>query len=166
MSRRAEAMRIFRCRMIPITLLLALGACYVPAPADPVSIPPGEDITIRLSPEGRARLSETSTRGGDEVTGQLVSVTGDSLTIAARLGGPSYAGATALSTLRQTLSFARADIERVTIGELHRGRTLALVGAALAVGAVLLISLLNPSGDPPGTSIPPPPPPSPIGPGR
>ena len=157
-------MRIFRSRGIPIALLIALGACYVPAPADPLGVPPGETITIRLSPDGRARLNETSTRGGDEVTGQLVSVTADSLTIAARLGGPAYAGATTMSTLRQTLRFARADIERVTVGELHRGRTIALVGAALALGVVVLIGLLNPSGSPPGSSVPPPPPPSPLGP--
>jgi hypothetical protein len=152
-------------RTILIPLLAIVGGCYVSVPTDPVSIPPGGDLTISLSPEGMARLNQTSTRGGDAVTGQLVSVTGDSLTIAARLGGPAYAGAAGLSGLRQTLSFARADIERVTVGELHRGRTAAVVAAIVAVGTFAILTIFNPSGDPPGTTTPPPPPPSPLRPG-
>lgn len=151
-----------RCeQLIRLSLLAgccAFGSCYVPSPADPATIPPGERLRVVLSSEGRERLNGVSTQQADELRGELVTLTRDSLTIATRMPGPSYANS--FSDLRQTLTFGRADIREVTVPRLHRGRTAIVAGAALAAAAFLVLELLDfgdgaaglPEGPPPGPS--------------
>lgn len=120
--------------------LLSLG-CYVPKPADLGSIAPGEEFRIVLSDEGRERLSELSTEAGGELSGQLLNLTGDSLTITTRLRGPAYAPG--FGNLRQAMSFARSDIDQVTVPQLDRVRTSVIVAGALVVAVTVVAALLD-----------------------
>ena len=151
--------------MISAFLVGTLAGCHVQRPVSPLGVQPGEELTVVLSEEGRDRLSATSTRGGDEVTGRLVSVTSDSLSIAARLDALAAGGMVSRPGLRQTLTFSLDDIERVTTPELNRGRTVAVVGALVAVTTWLVIELFNVGDGGPGPVTPPPPPPAPLRPG-
>ena len=85
-----------------------------------------------------------------ELSGQLLRLTQDSLTITTRLGGPTNAGS-AFGNLRQALTFARADIERITVPRLDRGRTAVIVGGAVVVVVVLGVGFLDVGGN---TDIP------------
>lgn len=154
----------FLRRRTPLLLLpLVVLGCYVPELADPTSLPPGESLRLVLTPEGSARLDEITPMGGREVAGQLVSATGDSLTLTARLTGPSRVGGPS-STLRQTLTFSRMDIQQATVPRLHVGRTAAVVGGALVIAGLLIADVFDFRGNsPPGD--PGPPTPTPFRPG-
>ena len=143
-----------------ILVSLVLAGCYVPEPASPAAIAPGERLRVVLSAQGRERVSELSAQQADEVMGRLVRLTEDSLTITTRLRGPMYASSP--SGLRQALTIGLRDIQQVTVPQLHRGRTALVVGAVLAAAIVLALDILDFGGD--GSSPPngPPPPPSPL----
>ena len=123
------------CQALILLPLVVLG-CYVPAPADPATIAPGEDLQIVLSDQGLEHLSEISAQVQRELSGQLLRLTADSLTLTTRLGGATNAGS-AFGNLRQALTFARADVERVTVPRLDRGRTAVIAAGAAAVVVVL-----------------------------
>ena len=131
-------MRISRSWQALILLPLVLPGCYVPAPADPASLAPGDDLRIVLSDEGTQHLADISTEVQAEVVGQLRLLTQDSLSIATRLAGPVSAGS-AFGSLRQILTFARADIVQVTVPELNGTRT-GFVVAGIAVASVVLLA--------------------------
>lgn len=147
--------------LILVALLAPLlGACYVPAPADPAAMSRGEELRLVLSERGMEHLGRVSPRVTREVTGRLTELTQDSLTIATRLSGPTHAGAS-LRSIRQNLTFARADIEEVTVHHLHRGRTALIVGAGIVALSILLADVLEFGGGG-GDDSPDPPPPSPV----
>ena len=130
-----------------LLLPLVLLGCYMPAPADPATIAPGEDLQIVLSDQGRERLSEISAQVQGELSGQLLRLTEDSLTITTRLRGPINTGP-AFGSLRQTLTFARADIQQITVPRLDRGRTSMIVTGAVVVIGVLGASFFDIVGNP------------------
>lgn len=139
-------------KKVSVLLPLIVMGCYVPEFADPMALPPGERVRLVLTPEGRGRLDEITPIGTGEVAGQLVRAEGDSLTLTARITLPSsIAGAP--STLRQTLTFARMDIQHATVPRLHVGRTAAVVGGAVVLAGLLIADVFDfrgnsPSGDP------------------
>lgn len=137
-----------------VLLPLVMLGCYVPELADPTALAPGESLRLVLTPQGRARLDEITPIGDREVAGQLVRATGDSVTVTARLGTPSNIGGVP-STLRQTLTFARGDIQEATVPRLHVGRTAAVVGGALVVAGLLIADVFDFRGNSPGDPGPP-----------
>lgn len=153
-------MTVARFHKALILLAPLLWACYVPAPADPATMGRGEDLRVVLSDRGMEHLGAISPRVSREVTGQLTELTDDSLTLATRLRDPAYAGGS-LQTIRQNLTFARSDIQEVTVSQLHRARTALVVGAGIVAVSVLLADLLEFGGGG-GDGPAPPPGPSPI----
>lgn len=148
---------VFAKTLFIILLAVGMSGCYVPELADPTALAPGERLRLVLTPEGRARLDEITPIGGREVAGQLVRATGDSLTLTARLSAPSGVAA-APATLRQTLTFARMDIQQATVPRLHVGRTAAVVGGALVIAGLLIADVFDFRGNsPPGNPGPQPP---------
>ena len=152
-------------------IAVASSGCYLPEPVDPTSLAAGENLRVLLTADGLDRLREITPNDTREVTGRLVDVTPDSLTLTARLSVPlsasrapaSVAGAS--GDLRQTLSFARADIQQVAISKLHKGRTAAVVGSALVVVGILIAEIFDFGGSTtPGGPGPGPPAPAPNGP--
>ena len=152
-------MRIPPLWRAPILFPLVLLGCYVPAPADPATIAPGEDLQIVLSDQGRVHLSEISAMAQGELSGQLLRLTQDSLTITTRLGGPTTAGS-AFGNLRQALTFSRANIQQITVPQLDRGRTSLIVAGAVVVIGVLgagffdIVSNTDNPGDAPDPTAP------------
>lgn len=142
--------------LLPVVML----GCYVPELADPTALAPGESLRLVLTPEGQARLDEITPIGGREVAGQLVRATADSLTLTARLAASSSVTG-ASSTLRQTLTFARVDIQQTTVPRLHRGRTGAVIGGALVIAGLLIADVFDFRGNSP-PSGPGPPSPTPF----
>lgn len=123
----------------PILLLLVLGlqGCYSAVRVDPSAVQPGENLSLHLDDEGVDRLARLSAREGEEIAGQLQSLTSDSITISALLRQPSATGMDA-GRLRQALTFSLADVREVTVPQLNKGRTAGIViGAAVLVGYVL-----------------------------
>jgi hypothetical protein len=155
LSRKVRPLRSWKA--VVLLLPLVMLGCFVPELADPTSLARGEDITLVLTPEGQARLGEITPVGGREVAGQLVDATADSLTLTARLSPPSSVPG-APSTLRQTMTFARLDIQQVTVPQLHMGRTAAVVGGALVIAGLLIADVFDFRGNsPPGDPGPQPP---------
>ena len=154
-----------------VLITVASLGCYMPEPVNPASLDQGENLRVLLTPDGLDRLREITPHDTREVTGRLVDLTPDSLTLTARLTVPRSASrapasvAGAPDDLRQTLSFARADIQQVAISKLHKGRTAAVVGSALVVVGVLIAEIFDFGGSTtPGGPGPGPPAPAPIGP--
>jgi hypothetical protein len=151
-------MRNFRPALPLILLSLVSVGCYVPEPASLASIEPGADFRIVLNEEGRERLNEVSADTRGEVRGQLLSLTEDSLTLTTRLRGPERTPT--FSTLRQPLTFSRANIEQVTVPRLDGLRTGAVALGVAVVGVTVIRALLdfvgsndNPT-DPPDPTAP------------
>lgn len=148
--------RVVQWGIVPLLLPLVMLGCFMPQPADPTSLPPGESLRLRLTPAGQARLADMMPGGGREVTGQLVLATGDSLTLTTPLSASTSGGGA--SSLRQTLTFARVDIQEVTVPQLHIGRTAAVIGGAVVIAGILIADVLDFGGSsPPGDSGPAPP---------
>lgn len=129
-----------------IGLALLAGGCYVPAPADPVSLAPQTDLRVLLSPRGREGLNGVSVDDRGELRGRLLTLTDDSLTLASRLPVTAVAGM-ARSDIRQAVTVARADVLQVSVPRLDRSRTGLLVGATLALLAVFVTDLFDIRGD-------------------
>ena len=126
-------MRLNRSSLIAaFLLLLGLPGCYSAVRVEPSSIEPGGDFSLYLTEQGVRHLEELSTRTGDELTGQLQSLTADSITISTRLTEPSARGIED-ARIRQSLTFALDDVRDVTVPELNKGRTAAIVVAAAVV---------------------------------
>lgn len=156
MSSRKE---LARAGKLPILLLLTGIGCYMPRSADPTTIGQGERLRIVLTSDGRARLAEFSDQTGAEVIGDLLRVTSDSLTISTALSAGATAGMPSRN-LRQTLSFGRAEIQQVTVPQIHVGRTAAAVGSALFIAGLLILDVFDfggstSEGEPGGSSEPP-----------
>lgn len=145
-------------RSVGIPMILAAFAalssgCYLPAPADPTTVAQGERLRVVLTEHGMEHVRSMAPQVEREVRGRLMRLTADSMTIATELAttgvlGPSLGG------IRQPLTFARADITEVTVPRLGRGRTLLLVGAAVAGATYLATELLDLGGA--GGGLPPP----------
>ena len=130
-----------------IALALLATGCYVPAPADPGSLAPNDELRVLLTPRGREGLNGAATvddRG--EIRGRLLRLTDDSLSIASRLRVPPGAGVVR-NDLREAITVARDDVLQVSVPRLDRGRTGLLVGASLALLAVFVTDLFDIRGD-------------------
>ena len=147
-------MRIFRSRHALMLVPLVLQGCYVPRPAELVSIAPGEEVNIVLSDTGLEHLRDISAGTSSEVNGRMQTLTADSLTIATRLRGPAYAGP-AFGNLRQVFTFALSDIDQVTVPELNRGRTAFVMTGALVIAVTVIANLLDFIGGNPEFDDPP-----------
>lgn len=133
-------------RQYVLVLLLPLvSGCYVSRPATLATLAPGEDFRIVLSDAGVEHVTRTSVETSREMSGQLLSLTPDSVTFTTRLRGPAYAGQ-ALGNMRQAFTIATADIDQVTVPELHRARTGLVVAAAVAVGVTVIAAILEFTG--------------------
>jgi len=136
-----------------ILAALALTGCYLSAPADPSTVPQGERLRVVLTEQGMERLRSMAPQVEREVSGRLMRLTADSMTIATEIGTSTALGP-ALGGIRQPLTFARAEITEVTVPRLGRGRTFLLVGVAVAGAAYLATELLDLGGA--GGGLPPP----------
>lgn len=143
-------------RLSMVLLASALGACYVPVPADITTIDRGADVRVLVSPSDRPGDGGRAQVGVTEFRGEFMRLTTDSLTIATELSMPSYFSTT-VEDLRQPVTLPRSGIVQVTVPALHRGRTFALVGGAAVVAVVMIADLFNIRGE--GGSRPPTPPP-------
>lgn len=149
-------MRISAFRRILVVLVPALAGCYVPVPARITAIGPGESLRVVVSPGGGNEDPGQTPAGLTELRGEFLRLTTDSLTIATQLRVQSYVG-NPMDNLRQPVTLPRADIVQVTVPRLHRARTFAVVGSALALAAVVFSDLFGIRGD--GGGAPPSPPP-------
>lgn len=130
-----------------VALALLSSGCYVPAPADPGSLAPNEELRVLLTPRGREGLNGATTvddRG--EIRGRLLRLTDDSLSIASRLRIPHTAGVVRRD-LRRAITVARQDVLQVSVARLDRGRTGLLVGASLVLLGVVVADLFDIRGD-------------------
>jgi hypothetical protein len=113
-------------RLFLVLLVPALGACYVPVPADITAIDRGADVRVLVTPDERD--GDRPQVGVTEFRGEFLRLTTDSLTIATKLSVPTYFSTT-VEDLRQPVTLPRSGIVQVTVPRLHRGRTLAWSGA-------------------------------------
>lgn len=141
-------------RIALLLLLLGLPGCYSAVRVDPSNIQPGSDFSLYLTEQGVQHLEEISTRDGDELTGQLQSLTADSITISTRLTEPSARGIED-GRLRQALTFSLDDVRDATVPELNKGRTAAIVVAAAVVVGLALKGILSFGGTDTTTPSPP-----------
>jgi hypothetical protein len=121
---------------------------------EPTSLQPGGDFSLYLTEQGVQHLETISTRSGDELTGQLQGLTEDSITISTRLREPSARGIED-GRLRQALTFSLDDVRDVTVPQLNKGRTAAIVVAAAVVVGFALKGILNFGGTDTTTPTPP-----------
>lgn len=141
--------------------LLPLGShgCYSAVRVDPSAVRPGEDLSLHLTDEGIEHLGRFSNRVGDEVAGELRSLTPDSISVWMRLRQPSTS-VRETERLRQAITFSVGQVREVTVPELNKGRTAGLVLAAVVLVGYVLGDVLDfGSAD---TRTPDPPEPSPF----
>lgn len=135
--------------LAPIVVVLLLGGCYVSATTPIETVGPDETVRVVLTDGGMERLRERSARIVREVEGRLVSVDQDSVTIERRIGQLLLQGSQA-QEVRERLTVARTEIERVQTPQFHWERT-ALTAAGVAVVAGYLFSqMLGGTGGDPG----------------
>jgi hypothetical protein len=134
-------------------------ACYRYVPTPVASIPPNEEVHVRLTPMGGARLSEILGSQPDELEG-YVAPRGDSLSVSVVVAR-AYRGVT-FDSSRQAFVLAPSEVVDVRRRQFSRKRTtLAVVGTAVGfaalIGTIVAIADPNPSPEEP---LPPPPPPN------
>ena len=128
-------------------LSLALGCavvsgCYTYRPVERSAVTAGQEIQVRMTPEGAERVTRLlgedlafETFGGRVEDG----ASPDSLYLS--LSAARLAGGTTRNGLRVLVPIPAREIQELGIQRLNRGRTLALVGGSAAIAAVLLKTL-------------------------
>ena len=137
----------------------ASAGCYRYVPVRPADVPPTEEVHVRLTPDGTARMAQILGRQPDELEG-LVAPRGDSLAVSVVVAR-AYRGVT-FDSSRQALVLGRDEVADVRRRQFSRSRTTlaavaTVVGFAALVGTIVAIADPNPSAEEP---LPPPPPPS------
>jgi len=134
-------------------------ACYRYVATPLASVPPTEEVRVRLTPEGAARLAPIIGAETSDLEGE-VAPRGDSLAVSVVVGR-TYRGMT-FDSSRQAFVLGPREVADVQRRQFSRSRTtLATVGVVLGfaalVGTIVAIADPNPSAEEP---LPPPPPPS------
>lgn len=134
-------------------------ACYRYVPTPVASVPPNEEVHVRLTPMGGARLADVLGAQPDELEG-YVTPRGDSLAVSVVVAR-AYRGVT-FDSSRQAFVLAPSEVVDVRRREFSRKRTTiaavgTVVGFAALVGTIIAIADPNPSAEEP---LPPPPPPN------
>lgn len=134
-------------------------ACYRYVPTPVAAVPPNEEVHVRLTPMGGARLADVLGTQPEELEG-LVARRGDSLAVSVVVAR-AYRGVT-FDSSRQAFLLAPSEVVDVRRRQFSRRRTtLAVVGSvvgfAALVGVIAAIADPNPSAEEP---LPPPPPPN------
>lgn len=132
----------------------SLTGCFSYVPADPATVPVGEEIRAHLTRDGLARLEALGREDLDDpvVAGTLVRRSGDRLSL--RIPVSREAGFVR-SDIAQQVTFALEELLRVDRRRLDPARTgLALAGAAGAATALVLLIMGGSEGEdrlpPPG----------------
>jgi hypothetical protein len=144
---------------------LSTGGCYRYVPAQLTTVPPREEVRVRVTESAATRLVKEFGTYTTQLQGQFAPEAHDSVSIAVAITR-DYRGM-ALESTRQTLFLGRSEVVEVRRREFSRGRTaLATVGALATLG-VLVQTVVQLSDPNPGDEVPPPPPPAPYrGPAR
>lgn len=125
--------------------MVVLSGCHSYRPmleSDPV---PGDRVRVRLSSEAASDVSRLVNSPVASVSGTVMAVQTDSLTLNASWGA-IFAG-TRFAARRDTLTFERTDLLQIERRELSRGRSAVVLGA-LAAMAIALYRTFGGGGDP------------------
>ena len=134
-------------------------ACYRYVATPLASVPPAEDVRVRLTPQGATRLAPIIGVETTDLEGE-VAPRGDSLAVSVVVAR-TYRGM-AFDSTRQAIVLGPGEVADVQRRQFSRSRTTlaalgVVVGFAVLVGTIKAIADPNPSAEEP---LPPPPPPS------
>jgi hypothetical protein len=127
-----------------------LAGCFVYVPADPATIPAGEEIRIFVSRVGMAQLPIEVASNGTYLNGRFEGRIADSVRVRVPVATRQVGFMT--QDLRQEVRVPAGEVVQFERRELSRGRTALLVAGGVAGGAavVALISGSITGGDDPG----------------
>lgn len=141
----------FRSLAAGVSCLLLAG-CYSYTPVDLDSVQPPQRVRAFLSPAGATRVEPLLNESRQVLTGELVEIDSDSVSLDVPSGYIERGMRT--ERLTQRLLFPRTELLGLQRRELDRVRTAGIVSAAAAaVGLVIYRVLTDESG---GTTTPPP----------
>jgi hypothetical protein len=122
--------------LLPAALLLS--GCFSYIPAELGSMVPGQEIRLRVTPQGSSDLAAISGGGGTSVAGMLVGT--DAAAIRVRVPvGVMVEGVTTRS-LGQEVVIPRSQISSVERRELDRPRTVGAVAGGVAALVALVLA--------------------------
>ncbi len=135
-----------------MALVVLLAGCYRNVPVRIGSVPPGSDVVVRLTVEGRQHVEELTGLRRVELSGQLLQWAEEitiSVPVIVRSG-------TLDRGLRQPITVRADEVVGVDVRELDRGRTAIVVaGVGAVVGAVLVATVVKVIGGSQGGGQPP-----------
>ena len=141
-------------------LVLAFGApllsgCFVYVPADPATVPPGDDVRLFVSRVGMAQLPVELVGNGTYLIGRFDGRIADSLRVRVPVAARQVGFMT--QDLRQEVRVPTGEVVQFERRELSRGRTALLVAGTVGGGAAiaaLISGSLTGGGDPgPGEDL-------------
>jgi len=122
--------------VLAVTLLTS--GCYTYTQVSPAAVPPGSSVRLRVDPRVPLKVGEVPLPdGGRLIRGKLLpGSSADTLlcSVALSNGDPL----TPLRGLRGTVFVPLAEVERLEVRQLQKGRTAAVVGAGALLGLVVL----------------------------
>ena len=136
-------------RLLPFTLLLAAGGCYMYAPISAATVAPGTSLRARITASHAEQIAPLL--GGVDarlLTGKLIDTRADTLIIeVATMERVHSAGVS--QSLNQRLGIPRSEILELETRTLNRRRTTILAGAAAFVVASFLVKtlIIDPGGE-------------------
>lgn len=134
-----------------LALSLLASGCYSYTEVSPAAVPPGSYVRVSLDPGARVDAAgQELLEGTRSVHGRLMEGSSAEtllFSVALSNGDPRLAS----RGLRSTVSVPVADLERVEVRHLEKGRTGALIGAGGFVAYIVTkwaFNVLDPSSDP------------------
>ncbi|MDP2955110.1 MAG: hypothetical protein Q8N53_01705 [Longimicrobiales bacterium] len=140
-----------RRALTALALSALASGCYSYTEVSPAAVPPGSYVRLTLEPTARVDAAgEALLEGTRSVRGRLVEgSSAETLRFSVALGGGDPRVAS--RGLRSSVAVPTADVSRLEVRQLEKGRTGALIGASGFVAYLVTkwaFNVLDPSSDP------------------
>ena len=140
-----------RRALTALALSLVASGCYSYTGVSPAAVPPGSSVRVTVTPSATVGVGANPLpEGTRSLTGKLMEGSTNQtllLSVALGKGDPRLAS----RQLRSTVTVPMADVQRLELRRMEKGRTALLIGGG-TLGAYLIttwaFNVLDPSSDP------------------
>jgi hypothetical protein len=122
---------------------MVLGGCYVYVPAEPGTVSPGAEVRVRVDRSVPLSVGEVPLPGDGHVVRGILLAGRSADTLSCSVLLTPMGSSVGSGKLRGTVSIPAAAVEELRVRHLAKGRTASLVGAGIALSAIIVANAFD-----------------------